>query len=155
MTERRLQAKGAEHFLFEPGRSYGYTKYDIQAAVLHAGRVLADVNVTFGDAQEHLLRAACIAGWNAWEIPQRLCSPRIREAARIARELGLNPSHRTPPKLSRTLFEMARDITEATDRSELAARLKELATRPLDLSPEGSQTDDLLDPVIDDFYQTI
>lgn len=142
------ESKTIEHLLFEPGRNPRFTKYDVQAELSILGRQLP--HLQFNDAQERLLRAAGVAGWNPLEIPERICSPRLREARTLARELGLYPSQRTPTRLSRLLFEMALNLTPTSDLKALAEQLGDIARQPIDLSYEASDDEGLLYPLLDE-----
>lgn len=137
-----------ERLLFEPGRHYRFTTYDVQSELSLLARQLPYLQ--FEDARERLIRAAGLAGWNPLEIPERICSPRLREVRTIARELGLYPSQRPPTKLSRVLFETALNLTPESDLVALADQLSEIAQHPLDLSCETSDEDGLLYPLLDE-----
>lgn len=121
-----------------------FTKAEVQSEMQLLARQI--VHLPQADAQERLLRAAGVAGWDPSQIPAQLVSPRIRECLGVARELGCFPTRRTPTRLSRILFNMAVEFTETTDRNALAATLRELGDQAPDLSPDtpGYEEGDLL-----------
>lgn len=127
-----------------------FNKAEVQAEVQILARQI--VHLPQLEAQDRLLRAAGVAGWDPWQIPAQLVSPRIRECLGVAREIGFVPSRRTPTRLSRILFNMAAELTETTDRNALAATLRELGTHAPDLSPDtpGCEEGDLLLGFLDD-----
>jgi hypothetical protein len=139
-----------DKFLFDLVCPKTFTKAEVQMEVQLLSRQI--VHLQQADAQERLLRAAGVAGWDPWQIPARLVSPRIRECLGVARELGCFPTRRTPTRLSTVLFKMALEFTETTDRNALAATLHELGADAPDLSPdtpgyeEGDNFFGFLDP---------
>ena len=147
-----MKRPSEERFLFQADRLLGFrrTRLDIQGEIQFLARQLAFLN--FEQARDRLVRAAGIAGADPWAIPEQLCSDALREALRTATDLGLRPQGRTSTKTSRTLMDMAKELTETTNLTELATVLAELGAQAPDLSPdtpgyeEGDNFFGFLDP---------
>lgn len=133
-----------DKFLFDLLCPNKFTKAEVQMEVQLLARQI--VHLPQAEAQDRLLRAAGVAGWDPSQIPARLVSPRIRESLSLARELGFFPNRRTPTRLSRVLFNLAAEFTETKDRNALAATLRDLGAQAPDLSPDtpGYEEGDLL-----------
>lgn len=140
-----------ERLLFQADRLLGFrrTKLDIQGEIQFLARQVAFLNVE--QARDRLVRTAGIAGADPWAIPEHLCSDTLRQALRTATDLGLRPQGRTSTKTSRTLMDMAKELTESTDLEELATVLAELGRHPPDMSPDVSQSSEDLDGFLADF----
>jgi len=132
-----------DKYLFDLLCPKTFTKAEVQGEVQILARQI--VHLQRAEAQERLLRAAGVAGWDPWQIPARLVSPRIRQCLSLARELGYFPTRRTPTRISRMLFNMAVELTETTDLNALAATLRELGAQAPDLSPDDQSGHDETD----------